>query len=65
MVLLGRTHHRDRGLDDQVSESALPLLHPPVPSRSNMASYLPAPSVDAKGRQEGVEDHVTGLYVDW
>jgi hypothetical protein len=31
---------------------------------SNTAAYLPAPSVDAKRCQKGVEDHVTGFYVD-
>lgn len=45
----------------RISIFRCPQLH----KGSNMAAYLPAPSVDAKGGQKGVEDHVTGLYVDW
>lgn len=31
---------------------------------SNIVAYLPASSVDAQRCQKGIEDHVTGLYVD-
>lgn len=34
-------------------------------NNTTAAAYLPAPSVDAKGRQKGVEDHMAGFYVDW
>lgn len=49
---------------DWVLESASPHPPPQCHNGSNMAAYLPTPSVDAKRRQKGVEDHVTGLYVD-
>lgn len=32
---------------------------------SNIVAYLSASSVDAQRCQKGIEDHVTGLYVDW
>lgn len=51
---------RPRGLAFRISISRHPRLH----NGSTIAAYLPAPSVDAQGRQKGVEDHVTGLYVD-
>lgn len=60
-----QTHRRDPALEGWLSESA--SLHTP-PQRhhgNNMAAYLPAPSIDAKRCQKGVEDHVAGLYVDW
>lgn len=41
------------------------LPHPQLYNGNNMAAYLPSPGVDAQGRQKGVEDHVSGLYVDW
>lgn len=60
-----QTHCRDPALEDWLSEYVSP--HAPLQRHngSHMAAYLPAPSVDAKRRQKGVEDHVAGLYVDW